>query len=125
MLELIGAFVAGILTTLAPCVLPVLPVVVGGSVAPVETGQGGGVAVATRMTQTRRGPADHRVAGSLNLCIHHGAQGINGPDRGPGERLAVDLRRFADPARRDQRLATIVGADQLPVGPAKPGRGQA
>ncbi len=33
MLELIGAFVAGMLTTLAPCVLPLLPVIVGGSVA--------------------------------------------------------------------------------------------
>jgi cytochrome c biogenesis protein CcdA len=32
-LELIGAFVAGMLTTLAPCVLPLLPVIVGGSVA--------------------------------------------------------------------------------------------
>jgi cytochrome c biogenesis protein CcdA len=33
MFELIGAFVAGVLTTLAPCVLPLLPVIVGGSVA--------------------------------------------------------------------------------------------
>lgn len=33
MLPLVGALVAGVLTTLAPCVLPVLPVVVGGSVA--------------------------------------------------------------------------------------------
>jgi cytochrome c biogenesis protein CcdA len=32
-LELIGAVVAGMLTTLAPCVLPLLPVIVGGSVA--------------------------------------------------------------------------------------------
>lgn len=32
MLALVGAFVAGVLTTLAPCVLPLLPVVVGGSV---------------------------------------------------------------------------------------------
>jgi cytochrome c biogenesis protein CcdA len=56
MLELIGAFVAGVLTTLAPCVLPVLPVIVGGSVAgvvgqadtPVGTAAGGGVAVGTR-----------------------------------------------------------------------------
>jgi len=29
-----GAFVAGVLTTLAPCVLPLLPVIVGGSLAP-------------------------------------------------------------------------------------------
>jgi cytochrome c biogenesis protein CcdA len=32
-LELIGALVAGMLTTLAPCVLPLLPVIVGGSMA--------------------------------------------------------------------------------------------
>jgi len=31
MLLLTGAFIAGILTTLAPCVLPLLPVIVGGS----------------------------------------------------------------------------------------------
>ena len=31
MLLILGAFIAGILTTLAPCVLPLLPVVVGGS----------------------------------------------------------------------------------------------
>lgn len=31
MLLILGAFVAGVLTTLAPCVLPLLPVVVGGS----------------------------------------------------------------------------------------------
>jgi cytochrome c-type biogenesis protein len=34
MLELVGALVAGILTTLAPCVLPLLPVVLGGAVVP-------------------------------------------------------------------------------------------
>lgn len=33
MIELFGALVAGILTTLAPCVLPLLPVIVGGSMA--------------------------------------------------------------------------------------------
>jgi cytochrome c biogenesis protein CcdA len=32
MVALIGAFIAGVLTTLAPCVLPMLPVIVGGSV---------------------------------------------------------------------------------------------
>ena len=34
----LGAFVAGVLTTLAPCVLPLLPVIVGGSVAPTHLG---------------------------------------------------------------------------------------
>lgn len=33
MLALLGAFTAGVLTTLAPCVLPMLPVIVGGSLA--------------------------------------------------------------------------------------------
>ena len=66
MLELIGAFLAGILTTLAPCVLPVLPVVVGGSVTPVENSQGGGVAVATRSTQTRRALL---ITASLGISI--------------------------------------------------------
>jgi len=33
MFELLGAVLAGMLTTLAPCVLPLLPVIVGGSVA--------------------------------------------------------------------------------------------
>lgn len=36
MLALAGALVAGMLTTLAPCVLPVLPVVLGGSVASAQ-----------------------------------------------------------------------------------------
>ncbi len=35
-LLVVGALVAGILTTLAPCVLPLLPVIVGGSVAPTR-----------------------------------------------------------------------------------------
>ena len=34
MVLLVGAVVAGILTTLAPCVLPMLPVIVGGSLGP-------------------------------------------------------------------------------------------
>jgi len=37
MLLLTGAFIAGILTTLAPCVLPLLPVIVGGSIG--QTGR--------------------------------------------------------------------------------------
>jgi len=34
MLLLVGAVVAGVLTTLAPCILPLLPVIVGGSLGP-------------------------------------------------------------------------------------------
>jgi cytochrome c biogenesis protein CcdA len=55
MIELIGALVAGVLTTLAPCVLPLLPVIVGGSVAGAmdgPTGSAGGTAVATRTRTT-------------------------------------------------------------------------
>ena len=37
MIELFGALVAGVLTTLAPCVLPLLPVIVGGSMAGAMT----------------------------------------------------------------------------------------
>lgn len=33
MLLLAGAFIAGVLTTLAPCVLPLLPVIVGGLIS--------------------------------------------------------------------------------------------
>lgn len=40
MLALLGAVVAGALTTLAPCVLPLLPVIVGGSVVPQGAGSG-------------------------------------------------------------------------------------
>ncbi|MCU0265695.1 MAG: cytochrome C biogenesis protein [Actinomycetia bacterium] len=40
MLALLGAVVAGALTTLAPCVLPLLPVIVGGSVAATTTPAG-------------------------------------------------------------------------------------
>lgn len=38
MLALLGAVVAGMLTTLAPCVLPLLPVIVGGSLASQPAG---------------------------------------------------------------------------------------
>lgn len=56
MIALVGALVAGVLTTLAPCVLPLLPVIVGGSMTrpgddPTlsEVGSGGsGVLVSTR-----------------------------------------------------------------------------
>lgn len=34
MLVILGAFVAGVLTTLAPCVLPLLPIIVGGAAQP-------------------------------------------------------------------------------------------
>jgi cytochrome c-type biogenesis protein len=74
---LLGALVAGVLTTLAPCILPLLPVIVGGSVAPPPSdaaprgagaGTGaGGVAVATRV----RAPSRRAliIVGSLGLSV--------------------------------------------------------
>lgn len=68
MLALFGAFVAGVLTTLAPCVLPLLPVIVGGSIAgpgPQPDG-GGGVATAVKVQARRRALV---ITGSLGLSI--------------------------------------------------------
>jgi cytochrome c biogenesis protein CcdA len=70
-LVLVGALVAGVLTTLAPCVLPLLPVIVGGSVAPAdrtsEQSAAGGVAVARRVSAgTRRALV---VTGSLAVSV--------------------------------------------------------
>ncbi len=48
MLALLGAVVAGALTTLAPCVLPLLPVIVGGSVARGAKATAGSTAPAPR-----------------------------------------------------------------------------
>jgi cytochrome c-type biogenesis protein len=68
---LLGAFVAGVLTTLAPCVLPLLPVIVGGSVSSgssVDAG-GGSAALATR---PKVSPATRRaliVTGSLAVSV--------------------------------------------------------
>ena len=76
MLALIGAFVAGVLTTLAPCVLPLLPVIVGSSVAgPADggptgsaAGAGGGVATAARAKSIARRRA-LVITGSLGISI--------------------------------------------------------
>jgi cytochrome c-type biogenesis protein len=79
MIELFGALVAGVLTTLAPCVLPLLPVIVGGSVAGAlddpgtgATGPGGTVALGTATTTRLRSVAVRRalvITGSLGLSI--------------------------------------------------------
>ena len=58
MLALLGALVAGALTTLAPCVLPLLPVIVGGAAASDLAGSAagstaGGAASPTVRTQVR------------------------------------------------------------------------
>ena len=78
MFELIGAVLAGMLTTLAPCVLPLLPVIVGGSVAGVigddapTPASGSGVAVAVRERSKTRSTALRRalvITGSLGASI--------------------------------------------------------
>lgn len=74
MLALFGALIAGVLTTLAPCVLPMLPIIVGGSVAGVAgdpsvpvNGQGAPVATAVRV----RSPLTRAlvITGSLGASI--------------------------------------------------------
>lgn len=62
MLAFVGALVAGVLTTLAPCVLPLLPVIVGGSVtAPVAAGPPPRLSYAARRALV--------VTGSLGLSV--------------------------------------------------------
>lgn len=56
MLALLGAVVAGALTTLAPCVLPLLPVIVGGSIASEPREEFGYRSVAVVTRQRLRGP---------------------------------------------------------------------
>jgi cytochrome c biogenesis protein CcdA len=78
-LALLGAFVAGVLTTLAPCVLPMLPVIVGGSVAgvagdPSTRNQGlpgGGQGVGTGTAVRVRSPLARAlvITGSLGASI--------------------------------------------------------
>ena len=72
MIELFGALVAGVLTTLAPCVLPLLPVIVGGSVAgALDEGSGaagGGAATSTRTRSTAVTRA-LIITGSLGVSI--------------------------------------------------------
>lgn len=78
MIELFGALLAGVLTTLAPCVLPLLPVIVGGSVAgamadePAGAGAAGGVGTVTRVRGSARSAALTRalvITGSLGVSI--------------------------------------------------------
>ncbi len=55
MIELFGALIAGVLTTLAPCVLPLLPIIVGGSMAGAlaeeRAGSGAGAVAGGTTTQ--------------------------------------------------------------------------
>ena len=73
-LLLLGALVAGVLTTLAPCVLPMLPVIVGSSMAggvgtPAAESATGALATRTRL---RMNPGLRRalvITGSLGVSI--------------------------------------------------------
>lgn len=78
MIELVGALLAGVLTTLAPCVLPLLPVIVGGSVAgamaddSAGAGAAGGTGTVTRVRGSTRSGALTRalvITGSLGVSI--------------------------------------------------------
>ncbi len=64
-LALLGAVVAGALTTLAPCVLPLLPVIVGGSVARGAEANRGSTASARKLDAV----ASTSSSGSGNLGL--------------------------------------------------------
>ncbi len=64
-LALLGAVVAGALTTLAPCVLPLLPVIVGGSVARGAEANRGSTASARKLDAV----ASTSISGSGNLGL--------------------------------------------------------
>lgn len=73
MIAVLGAFAAGVLTTLAPCVLPLLPVIVGGSVVAYQPlPAGGSVALATRQQtalQRYRGPVIIAVSLAVSIIM--------------------------------------------------------
>jgi cytochrome c biogenesis protein CcdA len=64
MLALLGALVAGALTTLAPCVLPLLPIIVGGAAASdlEAAGSSSPLGTTTRMSAVRSWVTRHRRA---------------------------------------------------------------
>ena len=64
LLLVLGALMAGVLTTLAPCVLPLLPVIVGGSIAPVPAstaGSASGTGSGSAATLLRARPSHRRA----------------------------------------------------------------
>ena len=74
MIEIFGALVAGVLTTLAPCVLPLLPVIVGGSMAGAasevnaEASSAAGTTTATR-TKTRSAAVTRALVITASLGV--------------------------------------------------------
>jgi cytochrome c-type biogenesis protein len=73
MLAVLGALLAGALTTLAPCVLPLLPVIVGGAAAADAGGEpsvgGGSTALRVRAPWFVRHRRALVITGSLGLSI--------------------------------------------------------
>ncbi len=121
MLLFLGAVVAGVLTTLAPCVLPMLPVIVGGSLGPSSA-------------QARR--RAYVITASLGLSIVvftlilKASTALIGI---PSERVAVDQRRH--PHRPRPGLARSPGSGTAspprcgcrsgrPAGSPRPGKQQ-
>ena len=75
MIELFGALVAGVLTTLAPCVLPLLPIIVGGSMAGAlaeERAESGADAVAGGTTTQQAVKERSAVTRALVITISLG-----------------------------------------------------
>ncbi len=75
MIELFGALVAGVLTTLAPCVLPLLPIIVGGSMAGAlaeERAESGAEAVAGGTTTQQAVKERSAVTRALVITISLG-----------------------------------------------------
>ena len=75
MIELFGALVAGVLTTLAPCVLPLLPIIVGGSMAGAlaeERAESGAGAVAGGTTTQQAVKERSAVTRALVITISLG-----------------------------------------------------
>ncbi len=70
MILLLGAFIAGILTVLAPCVLPLLPIIIGGSVAGKTYDSKRPVIIALSL-------------GYLALCLYSFVEGDQSPHRYP------------------------------------------
>ncbi len=74
MIEIFGALIAGVLTTLAPCVLPLLPVIVGGSMAGAasevnaEASSAAGTTTATR-TKTRSAAVTRALVITASLGV--------------------------------------------------------
>ncbi len=88
-LALLGAVVAGALTTLAPCVLPLLPVIVGGSVA--------------RGAEVNRGST--ASAHTLDAVVSTSSSGSSGPPLAAEGDPAGGIPTTVDPQRAQQRSA--------------------